>query len=227
MHDIVIYILFYLVFLMSVSLRQLGCYAVAYRLTKKSNQSAFDHCDPFYLTLKDRVGMLFFPFLSLWAWGLPLGYSPIPVSSSFHKKQPLRTAFVAFTGVFVHFLIALGCMSLLKVGLYYECFSVSAGFENFQWVTGSAGQVSDCLALVLSTVLWVNLGLAAFLMLPVPPLNGYIVSAFFLGRKDRFKGLREVLWHPVGSMVLLSLSLQVVPQLVVSILGYLKVYFLI
>ena len=226
MHDIFVYILFYLVFLMSVGLRQLGCYALAYRLTKATNQTAFGYCDPFYLVRKDRVGMVFFPLLSFWAWGLPLGYSPIPVSSSYHQKKPFRTAGVALAGIASHFLIVLGCLGLVKVGMYYDVLKVSADFDTYKWVYGSTGQVSECLALVLSTILWVNLGLAAFLMLPVPPLNGYVVLSFLLGRQSRLKSLRDVLWHPIGSMVLLSLSLQIVPQWVVSILSYLKVYFL-
>lgn len=130
------------------------------------------------------------------------GAKPVPVN--YHRlRSPLRDMmFVALAGPISNFLLAILFMLVLKVLAY------NFGFRSNQ----IAFQV------ISATVRW-NLLLAAFNMIPVPPLDGSRVMAFLLP-----KGIREsyVALERFGMIIVFALFFTGVFRiLVIPLMNYL------
>ena len=119
------------------------------------------HIDPFMTLLVPAI--LYFSTGFMFG-----GAKPVPVDYS-RLRNPLRDMMlVALAGPFANFLLAILFMLVLKLLLY----NFGLGFDKI------AVRVME------STVQW-NLLLAAFNMLPVPPLDGSRVMAFLLPQSLR------------------------------------------
>lgn len=142
------------------------------------------HIDPFMTVL--------FPALMIFAGLPPFGAAkPVPVDTG-NLANPRRDhAWIAAAGPLSNLLLAIPCVILLRVALA-DGFPFSVMPES----------IADPVASLLLWSLQVNLLLAAFNMLPIPPLDGsWIVANFLTGPAEQmYRSLQ-----PYGFFILMLL----------------------
>ena len=152
------------------------------------------HIDPFWSIL--------LPILTFFTLGFPFGGAkPVPVNP-FQLRSPARDmTFVAIAGPISNLLLALLCMLVWKLMVY------SGGMSQ-----------NDLPARAMKLSVYLNILLAVFNMIPIPPLDGSRVLAYFMrGRAleayeqlERFgmliiiavlyfNGLNRILFDAVGA----------------------------
>lgn len=110
------------------------------------------------------------------------GYAkPVPVNPYNFKRGRLSDFLVSFAGIFVNLLLALFFGILWSV---FEVFAPSAIYSpNF---------FSAFLQVVLQYGMLINISLAVFNLLPIPPLDGYRMTSALLGQKGyKFRSFME------------------------------------
>lgn len=154
------------------------------RMLGRVTMNPLSHIDPFMTVL--------FPALMIMAGLPPFGAAkPVPVNTR-NLANPRRDhAWIAAAGPISNILLAIPCILLLRLAL--------AGGLPFSVLPTS---IADPLASLLLWSLQVNLLLAAFNMLPVPPLDGsWILSSFLRGSAEQmYRSLQ-----PYGFLILMAL----------------------
>jgi Zn-dependent protease len=127
----------------------------------------------------DPVGTLLIPivnfigavgmgvFVPLIGWG-----KPTPVNPLRWRNKDLANVMVSLAGIMANLLLALIGFVILKVCLHTGM--IGLGY------TGRFGSFEDAAFMLLTRVLTMNLSLAVFNLLPVPPLDGSKVLYTFL-----------------------------------------------
>lgn len=140
------------------------------------------------------LGTIVFPAISLLT-GTPLfGWAnPVPVDSRNFKKPRSDMAIVSFAGPASNIAIAVVCTAILSVVVH------SGGvFPTTQSNLGVKSAAMTMLAMAVR----VNLFLAYFNMLPIPPLDGAKVLQAFLSHKNAQKIDQ---YAPQGQLIILLL----------------------
>ncbi len=115
----------------------------------------------------DPIGTLVIPLVALFAGGLPLiGWAkPVPIQPvRFSRKLSMRTgmALTALAGPMSNFLLAMISLVLFRILLPGRTLSPSMG---------EPGALA-ALQYILSIMVYLNMGLMIFNLLPIPPLDG-------------------------------------------------------
>ena len=119
----------------------------------------------------DPIGTLLIPIVSFLfaAMGGPLAGIPLigwgeptPVNPLRWRNKDLANVMVSIAGILANLTIALGALVLIKVAQYSGLFDSD----------GALVGVSEPVGMLLKFALSMNLGLAIFNLLPVPPLDG-------------------------------------------------------
>jgi Zn-dependent protease len=114
------------------------------------------HIDPFMTVIV--------PIIALYSFGVAFGGAKPVMVNIYRLRKPRRDwALVGLAGPVSNILIAIACAGLLSILLH-------TGY----WTAESSG------VNVLSIALFVNLALAVFNLLPLPPLDGSRVVQYFL-----------------------------------------------
>lgn len=125
----------------------------------------------------DALGVLMF-FLVHFGWG-----KPVPVDPRYFKHPKRDSALVALAGPASNLLIAIVVFFLLAV-LAPQIMQGST--EELLFTQGVGAKLQAFLVQVLANSLFLNLGLMAFNLLPIAPLDGSkIVQAFVPLRYER------------------------------------------
>ena len=109
---------------------------------------------------------------------------PVPINTRYFKHPQRDIILVSLAGIAGNILTAIVCVVFLR-------------FLGVQWInlTGDAGR------LVIRQMIFINLGLASFNLLPIPPLDGSKVLYAFLP----FSALRYYYWLEQYGMFILIL----------------------
>lgn len=142
------------------------------------------HIDPFMTVL--------FPALMILAGLPPFGAAkPVPVDTRNLKNPKRDHAWIAAAGPISNVVLAVVCVVLLRLAI--------AESGPFAMLPES---VTDPLGLLLFWSLQINLILAAFNMIPIPPLDGsWILSSFLSGPMEAM--YRQL--QPYGFLILMVL----------------------
>jgi Zn-dependent protease len=119
----------------------------------------------------DPLGTVMF-FLVHFGWG-----KPVPINPRYFKHIRRDTALVAIAGPLSNLILAIIAFVLLFI-IAPQFMNVPSA-EDLLTVSGSGMSIQKFIAEVLANSLFINLGLMAFNLLPIAPLDGSkIVQAF-------------------------------------------------
>ncbi len=113
----------------------------------------------------DPIGTVMLFFSGLFGWAKPVPFNP----GNF--KNPVRdTTLVALAGPASNFLTAIALFALFKLCLFVGV---------FRWLPVSPETLVNIISIFTMSIM-VNISIAIFNLLPIPPLDGFKVISYFL-----------------------------------------------
>ena len=147
------------------------------------------------LTLNPFAHLDLFGTLALLLFGF--GWAkPVPVNPSHFKKPKRDVALTALAGPLSNILLALILMVVFKVYMFYGNINSTAGLMFGQ---------------IIYTILWTNLTLAVFNLLPVPPLDGAKILDAVLPLSFQMKMRKYEKYFYIALILLLYLGFLQIP----------------
>jgi Zn-dependent protease len=158
---------------------------------------------------REPVGMLVVPFLTALTQGWAMGWASAPYDPEWALRYPRRAAVMAAAGPAGNLAIALSAFALMKAGLVLGWF-MPPQTANFDLLVEATSPAAGFAATALSILLVMNVFLALFNLLPLPPLDGFSVLGLVL--PDQYAAPLQG-FHSNGttSMVGLVIAWQVFP----------------
>ena len=186
------------------------------KIFKRLTLNPIKHIDPIGTLLPVVFILTGMPFVIGWA-------KPVPVNYRFIKKKPWGIIFVALAGVIANVFNILWAMITLK--LFYKR-EVYIGVINSFMSLGNvqSWDLNSIIILSLFFIIVVNLALAIFNLIPIPPLDGSRVIREFLSEKGK-KFMNDA--EKYGIIILIGLMyLGVIGKIVLPIFNFfLKIIF--
>lgn len=206
------FLIAYLVFLFSTTLHEFGHAKLGDRL---GSRLAADHglvtLNPIAHIKRSPFGMVLVPILGVvffnWMW--PIGWASVPYDPSWATRNPRRQALMSLAGPAGNITLALlafvGCKVLLATGVLGISDSAGTLAQLLEAGDGNDNSPRGALAYGLGAMLFMNIALAIFNLLPIPPLDGSGVVEGFFPRETAplFDKLRQV---PALAMVLFLIA---------------------
>jgi Zn-dependent protease len=120
----------------------------------------------------DPVGSIILPALLAWQGGMIFGWAkPVPVNPQNYRQYVAGDIRVSLAGI------------VSNLGLALLATLVAGGVVKLDSLVGGTGQVADVLLMTLDYAIFINLILAFFNLIPIPPLDGSHVVAHLLPRQ--------------------------------------------
>jgi Zn-dependent protease len=173
--------LWFVVFLLSLT-----CHEASHALVAKwgGDPTAFHGgqvtLNPIPHIKREPFGTIFVPLLTYFLSGWMMGWASAPYDPNWQRRHPRRAAWMALAGPTANMILVLIAALAIHAGILAGIFHSPAS-ANFTHVVGAApGAVAEGLATFLSILFSLNLLLAAFNLLPVPPLDGHTAVGIFL-----------------------------------------------
>jgi Zn-dependent protease len=166
---------------------------------------------------REPIGMLVVPLITALTQGWALGWASTPYDPYWAARYPNRAAVMALAGPVGNLLIAFAALILLKLGLAVGWF-VPAPFLNLQRLVIAPGGLETLFGTLLSILLVLNVLLAAFNLIPLPPLDGASVLGLFLPGFAR--QMREFSTNPMFSLIGLLVAWRVFPFIVQPLFSF-------
>jgi len=138
--------------------------------------------DPWPHIRREPIGMVLLPLLSVAMSGWPIGFASAPFDPFWAAHYPRRAAWMALAGPAANFLLVLVAAAGIQIGLHAGVF-IAPDAVNFDHVVVAQdpGTIWRAFAFMCSVVFSLNLLLATFNLLPVPPIDGSGVLPLFVG----------------------------------------------
>jgi Zn-dependent protease len=167
---------------------------------------------PFPHIRREPIGMLVVPLLTALGQGWAVGWASTPYNPRWAAAYPARAAAMAAAGPIGNLLVAGAALVLLRVGLASGWFTAPSRVNFEQLVTSASGDPSFA-GTLLSILLVLNVLLAAFNLIPLPPLDGASVIGLFLPR-GASQRMRELSGNPMFLVAGLLIAWRVFPMVV-------------
>jgi Zn-dependent protease len=186
MNDIGEGLTFYVVFLFSTTLHE-AAHAWAAKLG--GDLTAYHggqvSLDPVPHIRREPFGMVILPLLTALTMGFPIGFASAPYDPEWAQRYPKRSAWMALAGPGANLLLVLLSGLAIKVGGLAGIFEPpnSITFGHIVGTVGNSGALT-AVAFFLGTMFSMNLLLAAFNLLPFPPMDGSAAIPLFVGEKN-------------------------------------------
>lgn len=172
--------LWYVAFLLSTT-----CHEAAHALAAKlgGDPTAFHagqvSLNPLPHIRREPFGMVLMPVLSFITGGAMIGWASAPYDPHWQQRHPKRAAWMSLAGPAANLTIMVIAAVLIRIALATGAFRMPQGFSFTHVVTGNGLPLVDGAATLLSIFFALNLLLACFNLLPVPPLDGYTALGVF------------------------------------------------
>jgi len=158
---------------------------------------------------REPVGMVLVPLLSLFGSGSMFGWGSAPYDPEWARLHPRRAAAMALAGPASNFLLLIAAALALRIGFEWGLFHGSASPSFFRIAYASGDGWNAFAATLLSLAFSLNLLLACFNLIPLPPFDGSALPLLFLppAAGEKYAALRRqpgLAWGGVLAAVSLS-----------------------
>lgn len=161
---------------------------------------------------REPIGMLVVPLITALTQGWAIGWASTPYNPQWAAMYPRRAALMGAAGPIGNLAIAFVAFVLMKVGLTIGVFTPPE-IVNFQQLVAAPAGAAAMLASILSILLVLNVLLATFNLIPLPPLDGASVVGLFL-TPDHARRLQQLSSTPMFQLAGLLLAWRVFPFIV-------------
>lgn len=174
--------MYYVVFLFSTTLHEAG-HAWAAKLG--GDLTAYHggqvSLDPRPHIRREPFGMVILPLLTVFTSGWPMGFASAPFDPHWALRHPKRAGWMALAGPAANLLLVLIAGGVMKLGMAAGLFEApsTVNFDRLVSVVSPGGSLAG-VAFFLSVLFSMNLLLAFFNLIPMPPLDGSAAIPVFL-----------------------------------------------
>jgi Zn-dependent protease len=176
---------FYVVFLFSTTLHE-AAHAWAAKLG--GDLTAYHggqvSLDPLPHIRREPFGMVLLPLLTALTMGFPIGFASAPYDPAWAQRYPKRSAWMALAGPAANLLLVLISGLAIRVGDMTGVFSAPQSAPFGHIVDTNGAPVLVAVAFFLGTMFSMNLLLAAFNLMPFPPMDGSAAIPLLIGEKN-------------------------------------------
>ena len=132
---------------------------------------------------REPSGTIVVPIVSYLLSGWMMGWASAPYDPHWQDRHPKRAALMALAGPLSNVALVLVAAATIRAGMLAGVFHLpeSVGFTHI--VAAAPGSFLEPVATFLSIMFSLNLLLAAFNMLPVPPLDGITAIGLILSEE--------------------------------------------
>jgi Zn-dependent protease len=136
---------------------------------------------------REPFGTIIVPIASYLLSGWMMGWASAPYDPHWQDRHPKRAALMALAGPIANLALVLVAAAAIRGGILAGVFAppASAGFTHL--VTAAQGSIFEPVGTFLSILFSLNLLLAAFNILPVPPLDGITAIGLELSEENARK----------------------------------------
>ena len=186
---------FYVVFLFSTTLHE-AAHAWAAKLG--GDLTAYHggqvSLDPLPHIRREPFGMVILPLLTALTMGFPIGFASAPYDPVWAEKYPKRSAWMALAGPGANLLLVLLSGLAIRIGDFTGIFYPpnSIGFGHI--VGSDGGGALSAVAFFIGTMFSMNLLLAAFNLLPFPPMDGSAAIPLIVG-EEKGRVWQKLIWR--------------------------------
>ena len=173
MADLSSALVYYVAFLLSTTLHEA---AHAWAAARGGDLTAYHggqvSLDPIPHIRREPFGMLILPLVSALATGFPFGYASAPFDPQWALRHPKRAALMSLAGPASNILLVIITAALIRAGMAADVFYAPNSVKFGEVTASNLDGVWPALATMVSAFFSMNLLLAAFNLLPFPPLDG-------------------------------------------------------
>jgi Zn-dependent protease len=166
-------LVYYVAFLLSTTLHEA---AHAWAAARGGDLTAYHggqvSLDPIPHIRREPFGMLILPLISALATGFPFGYASAPFDPQWAMRHPKRAALMSLAGPASNILLVILTAALIRAGMAADVFYAPNSVKFGEVTATNLDGVWPALATMVSAFFSLNLLLAAFNLLPFPPLDG-------------------------------------------------------
>jgi len=205
-------LVFYVVFVYSTTFHEA---AHAWAALRGGDRTAYEGgqvtLDPRAHIRREPIGMVVLPLISVVISGWPLGFASAPYNRMWAQRHPNRAGWMALAGPGANLILVLISGLLIvagvRAGIFYAPDHI--GFADVTAATAGPDSLWNAVGYLLGSVFAMNLLLAVFNLLPVPPLDGS--GALVLVLPDRVvPRYQQALWaNPQLALVGIFIAWQV------------------
>jgi Zn-dependent protease len=132
---------------------------------------------------REPFGTIVVPIASYLLSGWMMGWASAPYDPTWQERHPRRAALMALAGPIANLMLVLTAAAAIRVGMLAGVFDPPARANFTHIVSAAHGSIFEPAATFLSILFSLNLLLAAFNMLPVPPLDGITAIGLVLSEE--------------------------------------------
>jgi Zn-dependent protease len=180
-NSLALFPLWYVAFLFSLT-----CHEAAHALAAKlgGDLTAFRGgqvtLNPIPHMKREPFGTIVFPMITYALSGWMMGWASAPYDPHWQQQHPRRAAWMALAGPAANLAIVVVAAIGIRAGIFAGAFRAPASADFTHVVAAVSGGAAEGLATFLSILFSLNLLLAAFNLLPIPPLDGNTAAGLFL-----------------------------------------------
>jgi len=186
-------LVYYVVFLFSTTLHEA---AHAWAGHRQGDSTAFHggqvSLNPLPHIRREPIGMVILPLISAIASGWPIGFASAPYDPAWALRYPKRSALMSLAGPASNLLLVLLATVLIRLGVMAGLLSAPEHISFGHVTAAVGGGWLESAAFLVGAIFSMNLLLATFNLLPVPPLDGSGVVPLFLSEPTARKYLQAL-----------------------------------
>jgi Zn-dependent protease len=193
--------IWYVAFLLSLT-----CHEAAHALVarKAGDPTAYEAgqvtLNPIPHMRREPIGTIVVPAVSYFLSGFMLGWASAPYDPYWQQRHPRRAGWMALAGPAANFLLVVLAIVAIRAGIMLGAFSIPDSVTFSHMVSATSPGFHEGLAEFFSILFSLNLMLAAFNLLPLPPLDGSTAIGLFLSKKTALR-FSELSRSPMFSFV--------------------------